>query len=112
MIPKPRWWMETPDGGLRPSTLAEAAPLMGTDAARVARDEEDGKVVSTVFLGYDHDGVAGLSDPNMLPLIYESMTFGLPDGDEPQERYRTREDALAGHAQMCREYLGREPRGE
>ncbi len=72
------------------------------------RDEEGDVSVSTVFLPFDH---AWSDDPNHAPVVYESMVFGLPDGDEPQERYCSREQAVEGHAALCRQYLGREPEG-
>lgn len=49
--------------------------------------------VSTVFLGLDHGG--GLGGP----VLYETMVFG-GELDGEQERYRTRAEALAGHAAM------------
>jgi len=57
-----------------------------------------GKVnVSTVWLGLDHQWGDGP------PLIFETMVFGgrgkLADA---QQRYATREQALAGHAEMVR----------
>jgi hypothetical protein len=61
------------------------------DAKRVALDEIGGVRVSTVFLGVDHNWGEGP------PLIYETMIFGGPH-DDYQERYSTREEALAGHA--------------
>jgi hypothetical protein len=57
---------------------------------RVALYECDGVKVSTVFLGLDHQFGNGE------PLLFETMVFGGPlDGE--QDRYSTREAALAGH---------------
>lgn len=53
--------------------------------------------VSTVFLAFDHQFGNGP------PLLYETMVFGAPDGDERQCRYATREEALAGHAEALAE---------
>lgn len=50
-----------------------------------------GVLVSTVFLGLDH----GFGHTN-LPILYETMVFG-GKLSEKQERYFTREEALAGH---------------
>ena len=48
--------------------------------------------VSTVFLGLDH------SFGGSAPLLYETMVFGGPfDGE--QERYATKDQAQAGHAE-------------
>lgn len=60
---------------------------------RVARDEISGVEISTVFLGLDH---AYLGGP---PMIYETMVFG-GQLDHEEDRYSTREEALAGHAAM------------
>ena len=49
--------------------------------------------VSTVFLGLDHNFGEGE------PLIFETMIFG-GEHDQEQDRYSTREEALAGHAKM------------
>lgn len=54
------------------------------------RTELDGDVVvATVWLGLDHSMGGGP------PLIFETMVFGLCE--EYQERYTTKEEALAGH---------------
>jgi hypothetical protein len=105
--PRPRHWLETPGGGIRPCGLMEWARMMedGTDARRVAVDEGEFARVSTVFLGLDHNWNP---DINAAPLVYETMVFGGP-GDGEQARYHSREAALAGHAEMCRRWLGREP---
>jgi hypothetical protein len=60
------------------------------DRRRVARDEIGDAVVSTVFLGLDHSFGSGP------PLIYETMIFSGKHNDY-QERYSTRDEALAGH---------------
>jgi hypothetical protein len=58
----------------------------------IARDELPGDVtVSTVFLGIDHNFGGGR------PLLFETMVFG-GSLDQEQERYTTRQRALAGHA--------------
>lgn len=50
-------------------------------------------MISTVFLGLDHS-----LTPGAPPLLFETMIFR-PDStaDDYQERYTTREEALAGH---------------
>ena len=65
-----------------------------TENRIVARDEVGDAQVSTVFLGLDHSflGVGA-------PVLWESMVFGGPlDGE--QERYTSKAEALAGHADM------------
>lgn len=59
----------------------------------VAHDELPGGIlVSTVFLGLDHNFFG-----SSRPILYETMVFGGPL-DQEQERYATRDEALAGHA--------------
>ena len=63
------------------------------DPYHVARTElGDGRYVSTVFLGLDHEW-----NPNHPPLLFETMVF--PDC-EVCERYSTWEQAVAGHDQV------------
>lgn len=59
----------------------------------VARDSVGEVDVSTVFLGMDH-GWGGA-----LPVLWETMVFG-GDLDGEQDRYTSREAAVAGHAAM------------
>jgi hypothetical protein len=59
---------------------------------QLAKDQlPNGVTVSTVFLGLDHSFFGGP------PMLWESMIFGGPE-DQYQERYASREEALAGHA--------------
>jgi hypothetical protein len=60
----------------------------------VALDEPvSGQKVSTVFLGLDHQFGKGR------PILWESMVFGGPlDGE--QQRYMSRDQAVAGHARL------------
>ena len=61
----------------------------------VARDEVDGYVISTVFLGIDHR----FTDNGKPPILFETMIFGRDDKavEDYQERYTTWEDAEWGH---------------
>lgn len=61
---------------------------------QLALDKVGGVRVSTVFLGLDHS--FGQDGP---PLLYETMVFG-GKLDQEQERYSTRDDALAGHSRI------------
>lgn len=56
----------------------------------VAKDEQDGIEVSTVFLGMNHQFGNGP------PLIFETMIFGGEHSDD-QWRYATEAEALEGH---------------
>lgn len=64
----------------------------------VAQDTVLGVKVSTVFLGLNHNYGPGP------PLLWETMTFAVdssrPELDGLQERYETKEAALAGHKAM------------
>lgn len=68
---------------------------------KVAKDIlPDGKRVSTVFLGLDHNYGNGL------PLIFETMVFP-SEGDSSDldmDRYSTEEQALEGHKRMVEKW--------
>lgn len=71
----------------------------GSADRTVAHDElPDGVVVSTVFLGIDHQFGDGS------PLLFETMVFG-GTMDESQVRFTTRADALAGHQVMVNQLM-------
>jgi hypothetical protein len=75
-----------------PCSNEEALPQWSTDFdRRVARDEFDGIMVSTVFLVLNHAFGDGP------PLWFETMVFGGAD-DQYCDRYHTWADAEAGHA--------------
>jgi hypothetical protein len=78
-----------------PDALAFAAWFETADRV-VARTETNNGTVSTVFLGFDHN--FGDDGP---PVLWETMVFG---GDRAgyQERYASREAALAGHDWIVR----------
>ena len=61
-----------------------------TKNRHVAREAIGEADISTVFLGLDHSFGQGP------PLLFETMIFGL-EGEEPQWRYSTWEEAEAGH---------------
>ena len=64
----------------------------GDDRRRVAEDEIDGKRISTVFLGMDHNLYG-----EGRPLIFETMVFD-ENGDEMYtNRYSLWEESLNGH---------------
>jgi hypothetical protein len=78
---------------VRPAAdMAEWARMFAA-ARQVARDELGGCLVSTVFLGIDHQFFG-----NGPPLLFETMLF-TPDGEE-MVRYSTWEQAERGHAAM------------
>lgn len=76
-----------------PDTLAwELWFSTHTEDRVIARTEIGNILVSTVFLGIDHNFVS--DGP---PLLFETMIFGGAH-DEWQERYTTRAAAESGHA--------------
>ena len=64
----------------------------------------DGKWISTVWLGLDHNFGPGP------PLIFETMVF-TKDGEGRTldcERYSTEQEAIAGHEAMVEKWVSRE----
>lgn len=74
--------------------------FMGNDR-RLAFDVVGGTKVSTVFLAFDHRSVLMIPDDRGPPILWETMIFGGPH-DDYQERYSSREAALAGHRRAVR----------
>lgn len=67
---------------------------MDVSNRKVASNEFDGVIVSTVFLGLDH------SFGGETPILFETLVFNGPmDGE--MERYTTWDEAEIGHAKMC-----------
>lgn len=75
------------------ATLQEWGNWFNTADRHVDRTQINGKDVSTVFLGLDHN-----YGPGTTPVLFETMIFGLDGHDEYCERYCTWEEAEAGHA--------------
>ena len=70
----------------------------------LARDQIGNSLVSTVFLGLDHTHYLLVSSDNLdsatyKPTLWETMIFG-GQHDQFQNRYTSREDALAGHRKI------------
>jgi hypothetical protein len=76
-----------------PITLEQWGEIMEDVEQKVVKqDRVNGLLVSTVWLGMNHNFGEGE------PLIYETMVF--PEGSWEEmymERYTTREQAIAGH---------------
>ena len=75
--------------------LAWAAWLKATDVV-IAADDVGDVVVSTVFLAQNRD-MRRHKDPNRAPVLWETLV-SWPGGATRQDRYASREAALAGHA--------------
>jgi hypothetical protein len=78
-----------PDGN--PMTTLEWRKAFETWDRTVRKTEVNGLLVSTVWLGMDHN--FSQTGP---PLIFETMVFG-NDGEEYCERYATKTEAKKGH---------------
>jgi hypothetical protein len=75
--------------------LEDWARRMEMTDRHVARTEvASGLIISTVFLGLDHQHFGGP------PLLFETMVFNDYGDDGTQERYSTWEEAEAGHARI------------
>lgn len=63
----------------------------------IIRTERDGSLMSTVFLGANHNYGEGV------PILFETMLFNdATDSDESDcRRYSTMEEAKQGHIDMC-----------
>jgi len=79
-------------------STAEWAAWFGTTDRRVARFKSRYLLVSTVFLGLDHNWNGGP------PLIFEAMIFGSRKNamDLGCKRYSTYEEAEKGHAELLK----------
>jgi hypothetical protein len=80
--------------------------MAGEEGIRVAKTEfPSGLLVSTVFLGLDHNH---WPEDDSRPILFETMCF-VPDGegreheDVPMIRYRTWAEAEAGHAEVVKQ---------
>lgn len=72
--------------------LHEWALWIENPKARIVQQDYVGRIfISTVFLALDHNWGDGP------PVLYETMIFGGKHNDY-QDRYCTRDEALAGHA--------------
>ena len=66
------------------------------DERRVAKDERDGIMVSTVFLAL------GCGYQGGLPVLFKTRVFGGKQHEE-ERQYSTWDEAVAGHEEMCRQ---------
>ena len=69
----------------------------------VAKSTIGNYLVSTVFLGLDHQ-----CKDNAPPLLFETMVFGDGPLDERLERCTTWEEAEVMHEKMCEEVIAQE----
>lgn len=86
----------------QPISAEEAGRLLADiDARRVAHTTittDHGRVdISTVFLVLNHD--YGFN-PDLPPVLWETMVFNAPRGADVEHRYRTRGASELGHAEV------------
>jgi hypothetical protein len=83
------------DGKVIPCTLMEWVDWFGSIEGRVALDETETHLVSTVFLGLDHRHFG-----NVRAHWFETMIFDKSTQDESIycDRYSSLEEAIIGHA--------------
>lgn len=91
-----------------PMTLMEWASRLesrGTDKRVAETTLPNGRWVSTVWLGLNHNFGRGR------PLIFETMVFASKDdmGELDCDRYSTEAEALAGHEAMCAKWTVEQP---
>ncbi|WP_329521199.1 hypothetical protein [Spirillospora sp. NBC_01491] len=92
MTGRPFWF----DRQGRPITIQEAEPLLADLSYKIiAKYEEGGHLVLTVWLGADYD-----LSPSGPPILFQTMIFDAARRPaEYLERYPTEAAALAGHDQ-------------
>lgn len=81
-----------------PCTLEEWGKMFEKNRTVKLTKLENGTLVSTVFLGIDHN--FGEGDP----LVFESMVFSLEKEKLDQIRYSTYKEAEEGHIRLVNEY--------
>lgn len=98
---RPLYYVLDAEGQPVPTEDRLAAWALLEDAAkrRIAADEVGELLVSTVFLGMDHNFIGGP------PILFETMVFRTPINppfahDLECHRYATRAEAEAGHAEV------------
>ncbi len=87
-----RFWRLNDAGEPEPCDVLEWSAFLDSGRQQIVLTESRGWYVSTIFAGYIlHLGGAP---------FFESMAFFEDGSNSLQDRYATREEALAGHEQM------------
>lgn len=109
-IPMTHYMLDEHGEPIATDDVLEWSRWWATANRSVAQDKDeaagaDGVMVSTVFLGLDHN--FNLSGP---PVLWETLVFGGPlDGE--MWRWTSLEDALIGHQEVCRQVAAAASRG-
>jgi len=77
------------------SNVIEWANWIEKSERTLARSDVNGIIISTVFLGLDHN-----FSGSKLPVLWETMCFGLEVDQDECRRYTSRDDALCGHQEF------------
>ena len=85
-----RYILDEQDNPIMEPDLLKWAEWFETTKRSIAKDTINEVLVSTVFLGLNHN----FGDGN--PVLWETMIFG-GEHDQYQERYTTKKEALEGH---------------
>ncbi len=102
------WYVLNPDKTVRPAvgnhtdgrpSAEEFAEIYNPETKIIGRDEIGNFMVSTVFLGLDHNYA-----PNGPPILFETMIFEEGEGEE-HERYCTYQEAVDGHKTIVNRLL-------
>jgi hypothetical protein len=94
------FYMLDQNNNVVPATMMEYATWMQETDRTIAFKEEDGVIVSTVFLGVDMGIMHGFDSD---PVVFETMVFCDPRSplwkkyDRISVRYRSYENAIKGH---------------
>jgi len=83
-----------------PCDLEEWVNVMSQDRRVAFTDLGNGYIISTVFLGLDHNWGEGT------PLLFETMVFSAEE-DEYMQRYTTWEQARRGHKKTMQRFIDR-----
>lgn len=98
-----RWFNLNPDKTV--SLLPEGMYTDFTNDRKVANDTVGEAMVSTVFLGMDHD----ILQEESSPILFETMIFG-GEHDDYMRRYHTYDEAQSGHHKIVKAlHMGIDP---
>lgn len=85
-----------PDKTFEPCSMKECndqlMEMIDNNTKNIGLDNINGKYVSTVWLGIDHQ-----YEYNRPPLLFETMVFGKTKSELYCKRYQTYKEALEGH---------------
>jgi hypothetical protein len=95
---------------VRCDDIIEWSKWFGTFNSTVIKTQKEQLLISTVFLGMDHNFSNGSKGSNFDPILFETMVFddSKTETDFTEQycrRYSTWDQATKGHVEICKEYL-------